>query len=87
MSVEATITEREATHGSFPIRAVIEQALIDVMECSGGWHQLQAGQKSAARMIAVKLSRILNGSPDHADSWHDIAGYAQLAEQMSGEAI
>jgi hypothetical protein len=29
-------------------------------------------------MIAHMLGRILNGDPDYADSWHDIAGYAQL---------
>lgn len=32
------------------------------------------------------MKRILNGDPDYHDSWHDIAGYAQLvADQLSPE--
>lgn len=29
-------------------------------------------------MILHKVSRIINGDPSYADSWRDIAGYAQL---------
>ena len=29
-------------------------------------------------MIAHKLGRIVNGDPNYADSWDDIAGYAKL---------
>lgn len=29
-------------------------------------------------MIAHKIGRILNGDPNYADSWIDIAGYAKL---------
>jgi len=40
-------------------------------------------------MIANKLGRILNGDPNYADSWMDIAGYAKLVadrlEAVSGE--
>ena len=79
MTVQQTLVDRGADYGNFACRARIEQALIETMECSGGWHRLTPAQKSAARMIAVKLSRILNCNPDHADSWHDIAGYAMLA--------
>lgn len=32
-------------------------------------------------MQAHKQARILNGDPNYADSWHDIAGYATLVEQ------
>jgi hypothetical protein len=36
-------------------------------------------------MIATKASRVLQGDPNHADSWADIAGYAQLvAERLQG---
>lgn len=37
-------------------------------------------QKEALSMIFSKIARILNGDPDHIDSWHDIAGYATLVE-------
>ena len=33
-------------------------------------------------MIAVKIARILNGDPNHFDSWIDIAGYATLAAEL-----
>jgi len=32
-------------------------------------------------MIAVKMSRLVN-SPEHQDSWIDIAGYAALAAEL-----
>ena len=32
-------------------------------------------------MVAHKAARILNGDPNIADSWHDIAGYTQLVAQ------
>lgn len=33
-------------------------------------------------MIVHKIGRILNGDPNYADSWHDIAGYATLIDQQ-----
>jgi hypothetical protein len=79
MTVEQTLMDRGVNYGNFAARARIEQGLIETMECSGGWHRLSPAQKSSARMIAVKLSRILNCNPDHRDSWIDIAGYATAA--------
>jgi hypothetical protein len=35
-------------------------------------------QREALDMIAHKIGRILNGDPNYADSWVDIAGYAKL---------
>ena len=35
-------------------------------------------QAPALDMICVKLGRIVNGNPDYADNWVDIAGYAKL---------
>ena len=37
-------------------------------------------------MICHKLSRIANGDPFYADSWHDIAGYSQLVVNILEEA-
>ena len=42
-------------------------------------------QLEALDMIAHKIARIINGDPDYADSWHDIAGYAKLvADRLDG---
>lgn len=39
----------------------------------------------ALDMIAHKIGRIVNGDPNYADSWVDIAGYAQLvADRLNG---
>lgn len=45
----------------------------------------QADAVEALEMIAHKIGRILNGDPGYADSWVDIAGYAQLvADRLNG---
>jgi hypothetical protein len=44
-------------------------------------------QLLALDMIAVKISRIVNGNPVHRDSWLDIAGYAMLvADRLQGKS-
>lgn len=49
------------------------------------WHSLASDQKEALEMIAHKLARIINGDPDYADSWVDIAGYSKLvADRLEG---
>jgi hypothetical protein len=47
---------------------------------SPNWTALSDDKKEALETIAVKMGRILNGDPEYADSWHDIAGYAKLVE-------
>jgi len=39
---------------------------------------LNNDQREALEMIAHKIARILNGDPNYADNWIDIAGYATL---------
>jgi hypothetical protein len=42
-------------------------------------------QREALEMIAHKIARIINGDPNYADSWVDIAGYAKLvADRLGG---
>lgn len=46
---------------------------------------LDPDQREALEMIAHKIARILNGDPNYADSWHDVAGYATLvADRLQG---
>lgn len=79
MTVRETIQERHTTHGDYVKRCRISQNLKGDMAESGGWEDLNDGQREALEMIAVKISRILAGDPDCADHWLDIAGYATLA--------
>jgi hypothetical protein len=46
---------------------------------------LAADQQEALDMICHKIGRIVNGDPNYADSWVDIAGYATLvADRLAG---
>lgn len=75
-----TIKARESVYGPFSVHAKAEQDIKKAMTSQPGWQYLNDVQKSAAEMIVHKLARILNGSADYDDNWHDISGYATLAE-------
>lgn len=77
--VKETLAERKVQHGPFQQHAHIEMQLRSVLEKHG--QRLTSAQFIAAGMILHKLARILNGGHQHSDTWHDIAGYATLAEQ------
>ncbi len=79
-SVDETLTERGSRYGDFSTHAVIAQDLKDVMRECESFARLSADKKQALEVIADKIARILNGDPEYRDNWHDIAGYAKLAE-------
>ena len=82
MTIQDTLAEREQTHGSFQAHAELSQALKRTMHCSDNWRSLSDEQREALEMIQHKVARVLNGNPNHADHWHDIAGYATLCEKQ-----
>jgi hypothetical protein len=83
--IDEILDERGARYGKFLHHAVISQDIKDMMKQNGRWNDLQADQREALEMIAHKIARILNGDPNYADSWIDIAGYAQLvADRLQG---
>lgn len=87
-NVQATLEERGKRYGPFTNHAEITQGIKHVMQDYVGWSKLSPSQKESLEMIAHKIGRILNGDPDYADSWHDIAGYATLVEkELNGETI
>lgn len=75
--IQSTLQERGSRYGDFIDHAGLSQGLKNAM-ASRGWHELSCDQKEALEMICHKIARILNGDPNYADSWHDIAGYATL---------
>ena len=86
--VEDTLEERGARYGKFSGHAESTQELKEVMRINTGWRKLSYSQREALEMIAHKIGRILNGDPNYADSWHDIAGYATLVDkQLNGQDI
>jgi len=81
------LDERGKRYGTFVGHAEVSQQLKTVM----GDALMQRGkdlthdQNEALDMIAHKIARIINGDPNYADSWIDIAGYAQLvADRLQG---
>lgn len=83
--IDATLAERGSRYGKFKDHAAISQCLSGVMRSREGWERLDDDQREALAMIAHKIARILNGDPDYADSWVDIAGYAKLvADRLQG---
>lgn len=79
-NVQATLSQRGERYGDFTENAYISQYLKDAMGNTAGWRRLNAVQREALTMIAQKIAHILNGDPNYKDSWHDIQGYAKLAE-------
>ena len=75
----ALIAERGKAHGDWHKQASIAQQLKAVLYPAR--NALTPHQVEALEMIAVKMSRILAGDPNHADHWDDIAGYARLGKQ------
>ena len=80
--VQSTLNVRGNSHGDFRENGRIMQALKDVVRNAGHWPKLQSHQREAIDMICHKIGRVLCGNPNHADHWHDIAGYATLCENI-----
>lgn len=79
-NVNEMLAGREARYGSFEGHAEISQQLqcvIRTYEARRGC-DLDPDQREALGMISHKIARILNGDPNYADNWIDIAGYATL---------
>ena len=84
--VDAVLAERGNRYGTFVGHAAVTQALKAVMFNSRPNLELAADQREALEMIAHKIGRIINGDPNYADSWVDIAGYAKLvADRLEGK--
>lgn len=85
--VNAVLDKREEQYGSFM------QSADTAVKIKGAIHNALArndthmfpDQMIALDMIALKISRIVNGNAAHIDSWVDIAGYAKLvADRLQG---
>ena len=89
MKTEEILADRGNRYGNY-----LEQTTIsgELRRCMDFWvkekgTKLAHDQADSLVMIAVKISRIINGNPDYPDNWRDIAGYATLvAERLEGKA-
>jgi hypothetical protein len=80
VSLAATLEERGKRYGQFKGHAEVTMALKTVLaeELGKRGKVLASDQEEALHMICHKIGRIINGDPNYADSWIDIAGYAKL---------
>lgn len=78
--IDATLAERGDKYGKFKDTAAVIYKLKSVLRnhASEQHKSFAFDQAEALDMICHKLGRIVNGDPDYADSWIDIAGYAKL---------
>jgi hypothetical protein len=88
-TIDAVLDERGSRYGKFDAHAEITQTL----KRQAAWYlslrnkKLSFDQQEALDMIFHKIGRIINGDPDYADSWADIAGYAKLvADRLEGKS-
>lgn len=81
--VRKTLRDRGERYGNFLGHAHVTMQLKTVIRIAlqARGKTLADDQQESLDMICHKLGRIINGDPDYADSWHDIAGYAQLVAE------
>lgn len=94
--VNQTLKERGSRYGKFVDHAFVSQSIQDIMvnqyrhahnkPSDIPWEGLDPDMREGLFMIAHKIGRIINGDPYYADSWVDIAGYAQLVANRLEEA-
>ncbi len=86
MNTTDLIAQRGLSYGPFNARARVEQNIKQAMRDSNSWITMPDDCLAALEMIAVKISRLCNGDPEHLDTWRDIAGYAEcVAERLTKE--
>ena len=82
-NIQDTLNERNKTHGNFSKCAEAAQVLKSTIPQFAPDLSYVLGE--ALDQIFSKIARVLTGDPAHADTWHDIAGYATLAEKSLTE--
>jgi len=86
MDTNEVLEERGKRYGNYLKQTTISRRLKNVISDYSPVEPLVSDQQDALDMICVKISRILNGEPDYADNWRDIAGYASLvADRLDGK--
>jgi hypothetical protein len=85
--ITEVLQERGLRYGKFTGHAEVTQMLKAVINAALSKRNklLAPDQQEALDMVCHKVGRIVNGDPDYADSWIDIAGYTKLvADRLEG---
>lgn len=82
--LDQVLAERGSNYGDFSLQAKLSQDIKQVCFAHLNSHN-EPGLKAftpvmaeSLELIIHKIARIINGNPEHVDSWRDISGYAQL---------
>lgn len=87
MSVDQILAERGSRYGNYLKQATIAEGLWVICADALENKEVAADQANALHMICCKIARIVNGDPNYADSWRDVAGYATLiADRLEGKS-
>lgn len=79
-AIDETLAARGEHYGDFKKNFAVIQQIKLALQQGEGWDHMPLERREALEMIAVKMGRLVSGDSGHADSWHDIAGYARLVE-------
>ena len=79
-NINEMLAGRQDRYGNFEGHAEISQVIKQVIHSAARARnkKLKFDQLEALDMISHKIARIINGDPNYADNWIDIAGYATL---------
>lgn len=86
-NLDQILSDRGNRYGTFKRHAEISQSLKLMISSflENRDKVLSDDQQEALEMICHKIARVINGDHNYADSWQDIAGYAQLvADRLNG---
>jgi hypothetical protein len=85
--VTQLLDERDKRYGKFLDHARVTQRLKTIAHQFAREHnkRFDVDQAEALDMIFHKIGRVLNGDPNYADNWLDIAGYAKLVADRLGD--
>jgi len=82
--VRKILSDRESVYGSYDefTQILTELKYVQIQRKKNDWTYYQS---EAMNMILLKIARLINGDPNHVDTWQDIAGYAQLVVDILEE--
>ena len=72
------LDKRGQTHGPVEDQARMSEDIKNMIHSSENWEMLHPVMKQSLDMIALKISRILEGDPMCSEHWEDLAGYPTL---------
>jgi hypothetical protein len=78
--LDTTLAARGSIYGDFTNNARVAQQMRAIIRAAESWGKMTWVEQEALDAIILKISRIATGDPRHPDNWHDIQGYAKLAE-------